>query len=84
MTHDLIHGTIAMPDGRLVKGKLWGLYQGRKDGFEVREDDPLEAWWVDGDEFTHEEHEEHGDYVMDMVAQHGTLELCEPDDAAEW
>ena len=82
--HDLIHGTIAMPDGKVVMGKLWGLYQGRKDGFEVREHDPLEAFWLDGGEFTEAEYNEHGDYVMDMVAQHGTLEMCEPADNVEW
>ena len=84
MAHDLIYGTIKMPDGKQVKAKLWGYYQGRKDGFEVRENDPLEATWVDGDEFSHAEHEEHGDYVMDMVAQFGRLELCEPDEAVDW
>ena len=83
--YDLIHGVIDMPDNAAkVRAKLWGVYQGKKDGFEVRNHDPLEAEWVDGCTFTEADYEKHGDYVMDMVATCGLLELCEPDDAVEW
>lgn len=81
---DLIYGTVELPDGRQCEGKLWGINHRPPDGFEIRHDDPLECLWVDGTDFSDQEYDDWGDFIMDYLFDHGKFEPWEPDYEGPW
>ncbi len=84
--HDLIYGTVTLPDGRQCNAKLYGVNHPAPDGFDMRENDPLEIEWVDGTELNDDDyHAMVGEntflheFVTDELLASGKFEAWEPD-----
>jgi hypothetical protein len=88
MSWDTYRGTITMPDGRQCKATLYGANApdswDEPGHFEERENEPLEAEWMDGTELTADDFNVEytvlgaprygGDWIVDQLFKHGDFE----------